>query len=439
MTKPHDKDPRTGARISFLEVRYGEKKEKVLYRGIIRRGGREWKFAAKDKATCEGKVEAKRLELEREGVSAAQLSAEEKHDAAKARAGLADGETLESAMKELQLVRDVLGTGKALADALEDVRAARKWLDGRATFEAAAGYWAIRHPAGQSITLGDGKAAYMRRLAKKSPGYYKTVDYRLNALVESLGATMPLVSIGPESIETTMTAWKLSDASWNDWVGMYATFFKWAVDEYKLPVNPAAGLKKRELEEREIDFLRVDDVEKLLRACERVAPEYAPAVAILFFGGLRPTELTGQYALDGSGVIGGLDWECVDVDGTIFLAGRNTKNRRQRKVPIPANLKAWLDAYGGEKKGRLVPNPQAWKEARKAIVEAAGVAWPQDFARHSFACYRFELDGDRARLEAAMGHAPASRLLESNYKRPVRHAEAERYFGIMPMEKDGGK
>jgi len=442
----HEKDARTGARVSYGTESYGANGDRLLYRGFISRGGRRWRFSALTREAVEGKVAAKLAELEREGVSAAQLSVEEKHDAARARDMLADGETLESAMRELQAVRDVLGSGRAFLDALEDVQRARAVLGGRVSLAAAADFWAVRNPAGDAVTLGSARMEYMKRLRKRNGDYFRTVDYRLSALVDALGEKTPLVSIGTADLETTLAAWKqkaegegrpFSDASWNAWRTTFGGFFKWAVEEYKLPANPAAGLKKREVEEREVDFLRAGDVEKLLRAAEQVAPDYVPAVAILFFAGLRPAELVGQYALDGSGVVGGLDWEDVDVDGCIWLAGRKTKNHRQRKVPISANLRAWLDAYGGEREGRIVPNPQAWKRARKAIEDAAGVAWPQDYARHSFACYRFELDGNRAALEAAMGHSPASRVLESNYKRPVRRAEAARYFKIMPTETEG--
>jgi integrase len=295
----------------------------------------------------------------------------------------------------------------------------------------------MRNPSGACATLGEARDAYMRSLAKRSGSYRRTVAYRLEALVTALDKKTPLPSIGKEEVGGVLADWAknhspFSDASWNAWLGTFGGFFKWTVKAYKLASNPAEGLEKREVEEVEVDFLHAEDVEKLLRAAERVAPEYTAAVAVLFFAGLRPAELVGQYEGLGEGVRGGLDWDCVDIDGDIFLAGRDTKNRRKRQVPISANLRAWLDAYGGDKRGRLVPNPQAWKRARKAIVEEAGVDWPQDYARHTYASMHYAFHKDRAKLEASMGHDPASRVLEANYKRPVRKSEAERFWAIMP-------
>ena len=394
-------------------------------------------MSAQTREDCEAKIKDKLAELEREGVSAAVLSVEQKRDAAKARKMLADGETLENALKELQVVRERLGSGRRLLDALDEVRAVREILGGRATARAAAEFWAVRNPSGSCATLGEAVNAYMRGLAERSAGYRKTVAYRLEAMVNALGGKTPLPSLGKEEVGGVLEGWAeshspFSDASWNCWLTTFGVFFNWAVKTYKLASNPMEGLDPRKVKAAEVDFLRVADVEKLLRAAEEVAPEYAAAVAILFFAGLRPTELVGQYGTAGEGVRGGLDWDCVDVDGEIFIAGRNTKTSRQRQVTISDNLRAWLDAYGGDKRGRLVPNPQAWKVARKAIVEAAGVDWPQDYARHTYASMHYAFHKDRARLEASMGHDPASRVLEANYKRPVRKSEAERFWSIMP-------
>lgn len=435
--RKNKKDAASGARFSITTLRYGKDNDRILYRGWIRRGGSEWRVSAQTREDCEAKIKDKLAELEREGVSAAVLSVEQKRDAAKARKLLADGETLENALKELQVVREVLGAGRRLLDALDEVRAVREVLGGRATARAAAEFWAVRNPSGPCATLGEARDAYMRALAKRSGSYRRTVAYRLEALVAALDGKTPLPSLGPEMVGGVLTDWAeshspFSDASWNAWLGTFGGFFKWAAKTYKLASNPSAGLEKREVEESEIGFLHAEDVEKLLRAAEEVAPEYAAAVAILFFAGLRPAELVGQYEGLGEGVRGGLDWDYVDVDDEIFIAGRDTKNRRQRQVPISDNLRAWLDAYGGDKRGRLVPNPQAWKVARKAIVEAAGVDWPQDYARHTYASMHYAFHKDRARLEASMGHDPASRVLEANYKRPVRKSEAERFWSIMP-------
>lgn len=183
---------------------------------------------------------------------------------------------------------------------------------------------------------------------------------------------------------------------------------------------------------RKIAFLQAEEVEKLLRAAEQIAPAYAPAVAILFFAGLRPWELAGKY--EGEGVaLPGLDWESVDRDGHIVVDGETTKTRQRRTVPMSRNLKAWLDAYAPKvRKGPVARNPMAWQRAKASIAKAAGVEWPQDAARHTYATMHFAKYGDRARLEANMGHTAGSKLLETNYKSLVTKEEAETFWNIMP-------
>lgn len=170
--------------------------------------------AAQTREDCEAKIKDKLAERERAGVFAAELSVEQKRDAAKAWNLLGVGETLESALKELQLVREVLGTGRRLLDALDEVRA-------------------VRNPSGPSATPGEAVNAYMKGLAKGSAGYRKTVAYRLAALVDAFGGKVPWRRWG----------WRRSAACWR--VGQrVTTVFGFIVElmlDYVRGVLPPGG------------------------------------------------------------------------------------------------------------------------------------------------------------------------------------------------------
>lgn len=156
--------------------------------GTVTRGGQRWRFVRKNKGEVETLVEDKLTELEQEGVESVSLSGEAKRDAAKARKLLDDGETLESALHELALVRDVMGRGKGLVDALTDYSDAQKRLAGRATLTDVAAFWAERNPDGSAVKLGEAREAFMRELRGEVVRSSATrVEARLIAFLEWLG------------------------------------------------------------------------------------------------------------------------------------------------------------------------------------------------------------------------------------------------------------
>jgi len=231
------------------------------------------------------------------------------------------------------------------------------------------------------------------------------------------------------------------------YLGTLKRMFRYGVENHSIAFSPAEAVKlkkpKTKQQAEEPGCYTVEDTEKLFRACEKVAPSFAPALAILFFAGVRPTELVGQYALRGEDeeaagtIIGGLQWEQVDVDGDIVISASIAKTGQRRTIQISKNLRAWLDRYGGARSGRVVSNPQAWRRAREAIASESGVTWIQDGARHSFASYHFALHRNRDELQAAMGHEQSSATLEKFYKRVVRRSLAEKFWGIMPSGMTG--
>ena len=433
------KDSRTGARTSILTVRYGRNKDRILYRGIVRRGGHEWKFASTSKEVCEGKIAEQLAVLEQEGVSAAQLSVEQKHDAARARKVLGDGETLEAAMNELRLVRDVLGSGRKLADALEEIAKAKVALGERGSIAEAVAFWTKHNPEGKSVTLKELCDAYLkpdnRQKGGASPAHIHSLRFRMDALKETFGEKTPVATLMPGDIEGFLNqraeTEKWAPLTFNHWRTILKSLFSFADAEYHVG-NAAAGIKARKVVQPRIRYFTPEEAEKILRAAEQVAPDYAAATAILLFAGVRPTELVGQYGLDGEGMVGGLEWNRVDVDGEIVVDEEIAKTNQRRTIPIAPNLAAWLARYG-KPRGRVVPNPTAWRRARREIARAAGVDWFADAARHSFATYHYALHRNRDALEAAMGHVEGgSAVLEKHYKGLERKAEAERYFGILP-------
>lgn len=454
-----EKIKRDGASITYeIEQREGRPGKRWI--ATICKQGERYRQRGKTKGELVAWVADKLTMLAREGVEAADLSAEERREVVRVRRRLMEGETITEAAEELAKCRLVLGVAReepdefgemrlvsdkggdvrgAVAEAAGELAEAWKQLKGRASLHEAVGFWRAHNPDNGGKGLGELAADYLAAPRRgKSPSHVRALQERLRTFCDTFGAGTPAARIMPGDVIGFLDGRgreeKWSDASWNAWLVTLKSFFGFGEKTFGLP-NPAAAVLKRHVGPRdEIEFIPPEGVEKILRTAEEIEPEYAAAVAILFFAGLRPTELTGQYGLQGEGeVLGGLTWERVNVDGEIVLGAKDTKTRTRRTVPISANLAAWLDRYG-KKRGRVVPNPQAWKLARSRIAAASGVEWGRDWARHTYATFHFAMHRDRARLEAAMGHASggSSEVLENNYKGLGRKAEAERFWAIVP-------
>ncbi len=460
---------------------------------VYRAGTRERRrFLTKEEATAW--AQARCVELAADGVAAGELSDAERRSALAARRWLAEGETLEEGARELAECREVLGEdagrGAVLA-AVKEWVAARETLAGRASVGAAAEWWMRHHPNGAERTMGELADAYLRqqRSEGNSPSHVRAVRSKLARLVgDSVAEQVAFKSRrrteGPEREESAAAVRRreagtvfagfgreklVADVTRADLLGLLArleergyspgtmrswrvllkSLFRFAAAEWGIETAPAENLGRVKVEAAVPEFLCAEDAEKILRAAERVAPECVCGVAILFFAGVRPFELVGQYALPNEtegangergqvagGVLGGLEWKDVDMDGGfIRLTAAVTKTTQARLVPMSDNLRAWLRCWGGGKKdGRVVKNPTTWKRAKKRIEEAAeGARWGHDLARHSFATFHLALHGDRNLLEEAMGHTVGSKVLETAYKGLATRKEAERYWGIMPI------
>ena len=417
----------------------------VVYRGIRRKK----RFRTKEEGEAWGRAQVK--EIQEEGTQAEYLGQGEKRDAIEARKilGVAEsGESLRDAARELSEMRELLGgRGRGMVGAVEELAAALRTLHGRASLAEAVAFWAVHHPDGNGVTLAQLSADFIREQERRgnSPKHVQTLVQRLRSLRDAFGDERAVASIMAGDLKDFLENREgLSSASRNAWMVTMKSAFKFAAEEYGLGVNPAERLKKEKVARGVPEFMPVANVEKVLRAAEEVAPDFAAAVAILFFAGVRPVELSGQYGRrkedgEASGIIlGGLAWEDVNPQtGFIRLTEKVTKTTQLRLVPISENLLAWLAAYGGKESGRIISNPQAWRTARERIVAAAGVDWGQDYARHSFATYHLALHGDRAALERAMGHGETSTMLENNYRGLATREDAVKFWAIMPRKRGG--
>jgi integrase len=171
----------------------------------------------------------------------------------------------------------------------------------------------------------------------------------------------------------------------------------------------------------EPEFLTVDEVRRIMAE----AYELTPAMALLFFAGIRPGEL-GDGAKKPR-----LTWASVNVaERWVRIPARNAKTGRPRLLEgLPDNLWAWLEPYARGKDQPICPydplRPSRW--AKKVIGR-----WTHDATRHSFASYHSAM-GDLAHTSMLLGHEGSQTMLHRHYRGLVSRADAEEYFAIGMM------
>jgi len=157
--------------------------------------------------------------------------------------------------------------------------------------------------------------------------------------------------------------------------------------------------------------------EQLARLFENGDEETRLYLALGAFTGLRSAELIR------------LEWQDLNFAREhIQVAKHKSKTATRRLVPIEPNLMQWLAPYRG-KVGRVFVSEHA---ADRAIAAAkdAGVEWPRNALRHSYATYRLAQCQDAARVALEMGNSP--QMLFSNYRELADEHDAKAWFSIAP-------
>jgi integrase len=163
-----------------------------------------------------------------------------------------------------------------------------------------------------------------------------------------------------------------------------------------------------------IGVLRAEQLAGLLESADQEANLY---LAIGAFTGLRSAELIR------------LEWEDVNfARGHIQVAKSKSKTATRRLVPIQPNLMQWLAPYHG-RAGRIFVSEHAADRAI-AVAKDAGVKWPTNALRHSYATYRLAQCQDAARVALEMGNSP--QMLFSNYRELADEQDAAAWFSIIP-------
>lgn len=213
----------------------------------------------------------------------------------------------------------------------------------------------------------------------------------------------------------------LTPATHNLILRSLSAVFSWGAKNGLLPHNPAEGLATVRTTAPRRAILTIEQAEALLAHAQAHVPRALPYLPLCLFAGLRPAECLRLTPAD----VG---------PEYILLTEAHTKTASARTVHVRPNLRAWLDAYPIPAEGPAHGLSEGrFKRALTALAKAAGVPWPQDVLRHSFASYAYELTRDAAATAFEMGHQGTA-IFFRHYRGLVPPGAGQRFFSIRPTK-----
>ncbi len=194
-------------------------------------------------------------------------------------------------------------------------------------------------------------------------------------------------------------------------------FFNYCAGRGYTEENPVARAAKVKVIRKAPGILTPADAAALLAASPA---EIVPALAIGFFAGLRTAEIER------------LDWREIDLRrGFIEITAEKAKSSQRRLVEITPNLRAWLEPHA-RRSGPVRLTEMRHKDRFDIARKVAGIVWPANACRHSFASYHLALHQDAAKTALQLGHTNTAVLFQ-HYRELATPEDAKAFFSITPQ------
>lgn len=287
-------------------------------------------------------------------------------------------------------------------------------------------FWKLHHPHEVAMpTLAEALECYLDKKRGRRPTTLAEIRQKIGRFVGETPSGTTVSDVTTECVDRWLTTKLETVGTRQKYKRMLQSFFAFCCRQYHLPTNPvqAVYLDAGDVDQREVEVYSPDETRRIMAAAAAL-PEAAsavPALAVGFFAGLRPSELTG------------LDWRDVSMDnGLIRVTPATAKKRRQRFIDIRPNLAAWLSPYVQES-GPVAPPVNVFRRVRREILKHARVpSWLHDGLRHSFGTYHLAAFEDATATAAQMGHRGNTDLVFLHYRALVTKADAAPYWDITP-------
>lgn len=197
------------------------------------------------------------------------------------------------------------------------------------------------------------------------------------------------------------------------------TCWRWAVKRSLAPVDATAPISRPKAPGTLPEAYSPEDAKEIFTACLATAPDLLPALALVFFGGLRPSEAAA------------VKLETVDFDAA------DLRIEQSKTGPRVAHLteagREWIKAQPRRKGPAWTGSRRAYHEKLRDVLAAAKVDAIHDGGRHSFITYRTAETRNPALVADECGNSP--NIIRKHYRAVVGADVAKRYFAIRPPER----
>ena len=181
-----------------------------------------------------------------------------------------------------------------------DALKAFKDLNGRISLTDLAKYWVERNPPdGKTIVVSKMVDTFLATRIDEGnrPETIRELRRKLATFTEVIGAETSLAGIGEGEVAEFIKSRPGGASSRRSWKKVLNSFFNYCQDQKAVITNPVR-IKLPKSEKKTPSFWDVAEVKSALQTAMSDEPEIVAGLAVLFFAGLRPTELVGQYGLE---------------------------------------------------------------------------------------------------------------------------------------------
>lgn len=283
--------------------------------------------------------------------------------------------------------------------------------------------WISRTQASEaSVTFEQAFEAF-QNTGRRSPSYARSLRQTRNRLVALHG--QKLNTIPPAAIEGAIAGMKPSVRNFT--LRILGGLFMLGIKRGWCAENPCRRVDVAQREPKEIAVYSPKDVATIIHTAAEHQPDLVPVLAILFFCGIRLSEVQR------------LDWSAIKIEERFLkLPAAITKTKRTRHVDLSENAVAWLSPFA-RTSGNVVPfSPNVLHKRMHALADVHKVPVIKHGPRHAFASYWLAEHGDVDRLCLMLGHESPDMTFK-HYAKAATKREAAAFWGIAPKRRRGGK
>jgi integrase len=336
--------------------------------------------------------------------------------------------------ESLAALRSMAGTEDgAMRRLLEDVRGARKWLEGgTADLTAACRWFAEFGPLRvQRVTVAEARERFLQEYEDGSRETARTFGQELRLFRDG---DLPLVELSEERLKAWVTravgGKPPAPRTLRNRITTWVTFLNRCRDWHLLSPGKHAGekLRKPKIPDAGKEILSVEEARRLLSTVREHEPRLEAYLLIGGWLGLRPSEIQRLRW-------NAFDWARGYCHVSVEVAG---KTKQERYIPVEAGVLARLREIfraSGKKASALCC---AWRAreylSRLARTKGGLARWPADVLRHSFCSYRVCITQSLAQVATEAGNSP--QILASHYRRPLRKEDGVAWWGLVAETQD---